>query len=225
MIEDRLERRLIATVIAIVIDALAAEHFEVTQEPSLTDRIGQSLEDLWLPLPRGFEITILTHSVSDRGPKADEPPTGTDLYVGIEVTIDGTRKTKGFLVQAKWDGGPKDGRLEDQCRKMLDISEDSYVWSYGPSGIKVEHARDVLRGIEMGNPASARPRHIEDLFDGVFECNEGDRKIGLPGGPNHRRALGDMIKRTAAEVGLALLVSKKPKASRGRRGDTRRSRI
>ena len=218
MIQNDFVRKLLATIIAIVLDELASEHYEVTQEPPLTARTGQRLEDLWFRLPPGFDLTILTHSLSDRGAKAEERPTGTDLYVGIEVEINGERKTKGFLVQAKWDeGGLWDDRLEEQSRKMLDISEDAYVWSYGPTGIKVQHARDGLRRIEGARTDLPAARHIDELFDAVLECSEGDRKIGLPDGPDRRRALGDMIKRTAAEAGLALLISQTPRRRRRRR--------
>jgi hypothetical protein len=49
---------------------------------------------------------------------------------------------KGMLAQARWDDTTKDAKLPDQINKMLDCSESSYVWVFGPHGVTCYPAGD-----------------------------------------------------------------------------------
>jgi hypothetical protein len=209
MIDDLRIRHEFADLIRRALDLLAQDHFDaLTQEPPLTARAGERLENLQVVgLPEGFKFKIITLDIPDRGWGALEKETGTDLYVGVEVTFDGRRTSKGFLVQAKWDDprSPAEAnRLADQCDTMLGISDNAYVWSYGKEGVKVEKAQAFSRGTEGAGGLTVRD--IGELFDAVLECTEGDQGLGLPEVDRPRAALGDMIERVRAQRGVAFQI-------------------
>lgn len=205
MIKDHRIRHRIADAIRVALDELAVDHYDaLTQEPPLTARAGQTLELQRHKLPKHYRMKILTQDLPDRGRGALEKKTGTDLYVGVEVTIHGQRESKGFFVQAKWDGkraADDQARLVSQCRKMLSITDQAFVWSYGKSGVNVTRAHD-----EVYTAGAVSPRTLSDQFYEVFSCREGTKDLALPIHERPRVALGEMLQTLGKEAGLAFVV-------------------
>ena len=148
MISDKQTRDLIAAAMASAVDEKCASHYGgITQEPALTARIGETLENkLDGAVVNGWMINVVTQDFPDRGPGSLERATGADLYVGIAVTADGRTTSKGFLAQAKWvDDVSDQQKLREQCADMLARTNSAYVWFYGPDGITFLPARTVER--------------------------------------------------------------------------------
>ncbi|MBA1348388.1 hypothetical protein [Rhizobium sp. WYCCWR 11146] len=73
------------------------------EEPDITSRIGQRLEDqLNGKVLHGYRVGVITETITSHGSKSLEKPMGTDLYFAISVENQlGHTTTKGVLVQAK----------------------------------------------------------------------------------------------------------------------------
>ena len=210
---DSFTRDLISEAIRSLIDDIAREHFDAaTQEHQLTSRICGALEakfsTAWFSNRR---VRVITQEFPDKGPGSAEKKTGVDLYVGIE--IDGPDPvSKGLLVQSKWKETARSGaehrRLVGQCEQMTARSPASYVWLYGPEGVEVVPAGEVVSST-ISPPESLGSRKISELFRNVLDCFEGDPAIGLPrglSGSATRRALKAMIAELAARSGILISI-------------------
>lgn len=195
---------MIAAALGSVADEVCSDHFDgLTQEPQITSRIGQALETSLDGKPiENYTVRVITQDFPDRGRASLESKSGADLYVGIEVTSGDRTTSKGFLVQAKL-AGERPSRLEEQCRKMLARSEASYVWVYGPNGVRAVPARRVLREpplqVFRGSP-------LNILFGQVLECSAGDPEIGVPSLPSARKALAGMLEELSVGEGILVRV-------------------
>ncbi|BCH31844.1 hypothetical protein MesoLjLc_37740 [Mesorhizobium sp. L-8-10] len=195
---DKLARDMIAAALRSTADALSKDHFgALTQEHQLTSRLAEGLERSQL---NGLDVlgdwvSITTQEFPDKGAGALEHKTGVDLYVGVNV-LETNGFSKGFFVQSKWKalGRPTKDRndLRRQCEGMLEISPWSYVWLYGPDGIEVVRARDVVDLPHM-QPEQLSPRNVGDTFGQVLACNEGDPLWAVPEGPGKRMRLAKLL--------------------------------
>ncbi|WP_249167634.1 hypothetical protein [Bradyrhizobium elkanii] len=79
-----------------------------------------------------------------------------------------------MLAQARWDDTTKDAKLPDQINKMLDCSESSYVWVFGPHGVTCYPAGDYLNP----EPEEESGQTVGSLIARGLRCEEGDRGIG-----------------------------------------------
>lgn len=210
---DPAARDLIARLLGRTVDNTVRDHLAgISQEPSITSRIGQSLEtELANKSVLGHRIRILTQDIPDRGSKSLEKPLGADLYVGISVNSSGIRQTKGFLVQAKIsDKLVRISDLDKDCEEMLRRSAASYVWLYEKSGVRIVNAQDVVkRGIK--SPKMLTRRRASTVFARTLECTEGDFEIGLPSVRGTKKAprtaLGEMLEELRVPQGVGVLVS------------------
>lgn len=210
---DPAARDLIARLLGRTVDKTVKDHLAgISQEPSITSRIGQGLEaELANKSVLGHRIRILTQDIPDRGSKSLEKPLGADLYVGISVSSHGIRQTKGFLVQAKIsDKLVSSSDLDEDCAEMLRRSAASYVWLYEKSGVRVVNAQDVLKRGEK-SPKVLKRRRASTVFARTFECTEGDFHIGLPSVRGTKKpprvALGEMLEELRVPQGVGVLVS------------------
>ena len=177
----------------------------LVEEPDITSRIGQRLEDRFDgEVLRGYRVRVITETITSHGSKSLEKPTGTDLYFAISVD-DGFSKalTKGVLVQAKRRDKLDWRELEEQCRRMNMVTKKgSVVWIYTPNGIDVVRSVDVLK-------RSSLVFGVDNLFDRVFECELGDRRK-VPNGPfGDRRELKTMIEALGAKNAVWLDLERK----------------
>lgn len=180
-------------------DCVCREHYgSLTQEPALTSRIAQAVEDRMRHFQHhGYQVQVVTQDVPDRGRDALEGKLGADLYVGIRLVRNRrVRMSKGFLVQAKLDGRPDRRRLEEQSNKMSSFTRASYVWIYTEDGVNVVRA----------NEASAdyrEVRRLDSLITETLYCHEGDFGLAIPRGRLSRRACA--ISSSSWELGQAWL--------------------
>jgi hypothetical protein len=211
---DSLARDVLAEALRSVVDEITREHFDaVTQEHQLTSRICAAMEARFADTRvSGRRVRVIVQEFPDKGRGSAEKKTGVDLYIGVE--IDGAVPvSKGLLVQSKWKETKRapgeHKRLVNQCREMLDRSDAAYVWLYGPEGVDVVPAGDLVDAGTLP-PEQLGSRKVSELFRNVFDCFEGDRAIGLPrgvaSGRDMRQALKGMIKEMAAERGLVIAI-------------------
>ena len=213
--DDPIARDLIARALGRAVDQGVREHlFGISQEPQITSRIGQKLEEaLDGESILGHRIRVITQDIPDRGPKSLEKPIGADLYVGISVSSGGKRQTKGFLTQAKISDKLKTQSdfddLDNDCRDMLKRSNASYVWLYEKSGVRVINAEEMLkRGLQ--SPTKLKRRRASTVFARTLECTEGDFGLGLPSVRGTRKklraALGEMLEELRIPKGVGVLI-------------------
>jgi hypothetical protein len=212
---DPIARDLIAAALGKTIDRAVREHIAgMTQEAPLTARIGQMLEsELNGKDILGNQIRILTQDIPDRGPRALEKDIGADLYVGIEVSgPGGRRETKGFLVQAKLSRNlnrtSEEKELRDACKRLSDVTDASYVFVYGESGVRVVNAKKLVEDLGT-RPRDMKTRRITTLFKRTLECTEGDVGLGLPqvrGAVRARSALSDKLRELRVERAVEVII-------------------
>ncbi|GAB5460210.1 hypothetical protein [Hoeflea alexandrii] len=215
MLDDPTARDLIAAALGKTIDRAVREHIGgITQEAPLTARIGQMLEiELNGKDILGNHIRIITQDIPDRGRGALEKDIGADLYVGVEVSGPGRRrKTKGFLVQAKLrdklSGTSDEKLLRDSCKRLSGITEASYVFIYGPSGVGVINATKLVEDSRT-RPRDMKTRRVTTLLKKTLECSEGDVDLGLPNNRRAgrtRRALSDRLKGLKVERAVEVII-------------------
>jgi hypothetical protein len=201
------DRNGIATKIAQAIDGQARDHYDSeSMEPHLSSRIGVAIEielrGMRLP---DYKFSIITQDMGDRGAHARESRTGTDLYINISLTgEDGF--DKGLFIQAKWDHDRDWRRLSKQCRDMRKITKSSsYVWIYGPTGVRVIMASTIVGDPHFPIDASSG-RNVADMMDEVLACERGDRRRGIADVPSRRQALRTMLDAIDAELGLDIRI-------------------
>jgi hypothetical protein len=151
-------------------------HYDaLTQEPQLTAKIAGAIEATLDEFDYGdLNIKIAVRDFPAQGPGALEGKVGADVYVSVAI-IGEDRKdvSKGMLAQAKWDYTTKDAKLPGQIDKMMDRSESSYVWEFGPHRVTSFPAGDYF------NPApDSHGQTIGSLIANGLRCEEGDPGIG-----------------------------------------------
>lgn len=220
MIPDTFTRDMIAAALRSVADEVCREHASLmTQEHQITSRLGEALERELRGLQvNGYRVEIVTQDIPDHGPGSLEKRIGTDLYIGLETRIDGVRRSKGLLVQAKKHKSLSSRERKDltlQCEKMTARSDSSYVWSYSEEGVRVHRASAVALKWHQKLRGGDR---VDDLISDVLACNQGDEALGLPevasdAGASQldvrrsmREAVGTMLERlgTRSAVGVSI---------------------
>ncbi|MGO8047057.1 hypothetical protein ACC713_29605 [Rhizobium johnstonii] len=208
-------RDLIAEAIRSVVDELVKEHFDaLTQEHQLTSRICQALEGSFRDTMFGkYRVRIVVQEMPDKGPGTLEKKTGVDLYIGIRVD-EGVPISKGLFIQSKWK--ESEGRsakeqktLVGQCREITKRTDSGYVWLYGPDGVDVVPAKEVIANPKAA-PEALGSRKINEVVRQVLDCFEGDRKYGLPDDLPVRKALVVMMERFAANAAISIDISSRP---------------
>lgn len=204
MIKDAVSREQIAASFRAIIDEVCAEHVgTLTQEPALTARIGQAIESRLNGYEFGeYTLKVITQDIPDRGPSSLESAIGADLYVNIEVQSSGAKKSKGFLVQAKMEGGIS-RKLRTQCENMLSRSRSAYVWTYKKDGVRVAPA---TRAVETPKRLRWHGTNAYDLFSEVLACREGDPDLAVPSSPNPREALRRFLNELDIRSGIAVKI-------------------
>lgn len=201
MIANSQARSEIANAIGRSLDDLVRERMTgLIEEPDITSRVGQRLEDRFdNKTLGGYHVRVITETITSHGSHSLEKPMGTDLYFAISVEDEGgTQISKGVLVQAKRRDKVKWPELEEQCRRMsLVTKKGSVVWIYAKNGIDVIKSQDVHK-------KSSKSVGISTFFDLVLECEIGDQRK-VPKGPfGNRKQLKTMLETLGARNGVWL---------------------
>ncbi|MFL5297730.1 MAG: hypothetical protein ACJ798_15240 [Phenylobacterium sp.] len=169
----------IATAIGQSLDELVRERMAgLVEEPDITSRIGQRLEDRFDGRRLGgYHVRVISETIPSHGGRSLEKPTGTDLYFALSVEDqDGVQSSKGVLVQAKRRDRLKWPDLVKQCRRMRMITKKgSVAWIYGKSGVDVVKSQHVLN-------MNSAVLSMKEFFDRLLECEIGDQRK-VPNGP------------------------------------------
>jgi len=195
--------------IKLLIDGVVAEisarhHDAETQEHQFTSRLAEAIESRLDGITvDGVRLRVTVQELSDRGPASRERRVGADLYISVAVDGPDGQISKGLLVQAKWASTiQKDDRLKDQCRQMLDRTQESYVWVYAPRGVA------VIRATDIGNtPLPKTAGTIGTLIADGLSCSAGDPRIGLNLRIPTVHALDSIMRDLSAERGISFVVT------------------
>ena len=157
------------------VDALREGRVE--QEPAMTDRMLGAIEESL----RNFQrkgIRWSAKTLTDRGRGSQESRYGADFMGVLNIALPEFAVSKGFLAQAKLVRNGSSGDLEElteQCKKMLHLSPDSFVFLYGRDGVRVVPAISVV-GAKV-DPLELYSRSAQRFFEEHFECFIGDGNI------------------------------------------------
>jgi len=194
---DRQNRLLITEALGQAVDELVADLYTVpvdgpsiTQEPEMTSRICQRVEDRLDGQRVGdYIFRVIAQSMPDRGPRSLEKITGADLF--LSVSLDGPEGfDKGLFVQAKYDYNIDRGELLDASRRMERQADAKgcYVWVYKKEGVKVFSSHQIrqMRGSTL---EGLHPRSMTGLTARILDCYVGTKAWGIPQGPRRRDAV------------------------------------
>lgn len=180
------------------VDALRERRVE--QEPAMTDRmlgaIEESLKDY-----QAKGIRWRAKTLTDRGPGSQESRFGADFMGVLNIALPDFAVSKGFLAQAKLVRNGSAGNIQElkrQCERMLNLSPASFVFLYGPDGVRVVPAISVI-GSNVG-PLELYSRSAQRFFEEHLQCFIGDRNIQSPT-PD---TLSDMRERFEARSAIML---------------------
>lgn len=124
------------TVDDIVVKVVQKHYNALTQEPQLTAKVAEAIELALDEINIGdLNAKVLVRDFPPQGPGALEGKVGADVYISTAVIGEtGEDVSKGMLAQAKWDHSMRDPKLAEQEIKMLERTESSHVWVFGPYG-------------------------------------------------------------------------------------------
>jgi hypothetical protein len=162
------------------VDEYVAGHVE--HEPEFTgEMLGRMKEAMNGFVTRGVRWTAKV--LTSQGPKAQENVFGADFMGVLEFDLPEYRVKKGFLAQAKrierdqriapreWD------RMVQQCKQMLSITAESFVFIYSRSGIVIVPALTIASATTPSNPHDFYSRTALRFYKDHFECFVGDQEI------------------------------------------------
>ena len=151
-------------------------------EPDVTSALVTRLRDAF----DGYQKAGIKWSakiLSSHGPGAEESVFGADFLGVLQIDFPDFRIRKGFLAHAKkQDEGKKLStddwkRLREQCEKMMNVSNTSFVFIYSQNGFFVVPAISVLA---CGGPEdlhTLHPMKIHQFYRQHFYCFVGDYDI------------------------------------------------
>lgn len=148
----------------------------------LADRIEWAVDGLHLD---GIQWRVRARKLESKRRASEEARVGADLGVVIRMSGKGFDVRKGYLIQSKLvrdisldraNRSPfrTNDRVIDQCKKMLRVTPESYVWLYTPSGVSVLRAGTVL-DVDPQLVHRAARQSLHDFFLAGFLSWSGDR--------------------------------------------------
>jgi hypothetical protein len=153
-----------------------------------------------------------------QGSGALERRVGADVYISVAIIPEDRKDvSKGMLAQAKWDDSTADRRLPRQIGDMLDRTESSYVWVYGPDGVTCYPAGDYLNPTEEDAGQS-----VGSLIANGLRCEEGDRNIGRDLTKPTVTSLREAMEELGVRRGMALTIREGKRRRRFYRRPTER---
>jgi hypothetical protein len=118
-------------------------------------------------------------------------------------------KTKGMLVQVKWDHALARSdewrRLRNQSKRMLSRSEESETWILTPNGVLVVDARKTANEHRPNNLFEGATTPGQIIADGL-RCERGDVKIGRDAYEEPSQAIGEVMRRLSVPHSVSFTV-------------------
>lgn len=162
------------------VDDLAAQRVE--HEPEFTsEMIGRMKESMNGYRVGGVRWTAKT--LTSHGANAQERRFGADFMGVLDLDLPEYKVQKGFLAQAKridrWGGmaGSEWDRMADQCKTMLSITPESFVFVYSPDSITVIPAIAVISAQQRSSLSDFYSRSLVRFYEDHFECFVGDMRL------------------------------------------------
>lgn len=157
----------------------------IEHEAPFTDRLIANLQNqLDGKTIKGVHWKAKT--LTDRGRHSQESTFGADFLGVLTLDLQGLCVMKGFLAQAKLirrgnkiKQESQFERLQEQCRKMLNFTPDSFVFLYSKQAIKIVPASSVA-GTSSEHLNSLSNRTVGRFFTEYIECFVGDPKLNAP---------------------------------------------
>ena len=158
-----------------------AEH-RVEHEPEFTsEMIGRMKESMNVYRVGGVLWTAKT--LTSHGANAQERRFGADFMGILDLDLPEYKVRKGFLAQAKridwWGGmaGSEWDRMVDQCKTMLSITPESFVFVYSPRDITVIPAISIISAQQRSSLSDFYSRRLVRFYEDHFECFIGDMRL------------------------------------------------
>lgn len=205
MIDDYESRLVVADALAKELDDLVRDRMTgLVEEPDITSRLGQRLEDRFEGRHLGgYRVRVMSETFTSHGPGSLEKPVGADLYLALSVEDGhGRTVTKGVLIQAKRRDRIDHPEFAEQCRRMMNVTrKGSVAWIYTGTGVDVVRATETLKG-------TWNVLRAVSFFDEVLRCTLGDLRQVPKGAFGDRRALKGMLQKIGAENAVWLDLEK-----------------
>jgi hypothetical protein len=155
---------------------------KIEEETDFTsEMLGRMKESMEGFRTRGVRWTAKT--LTSHRPNAQETTFGADFIGVVSFDFPDFKISKGFLAQAKrvepngyissddWD------RMVVQCKKMLWLTSESFVFLYSRTGITIVPATAIVSAQGRCNPHDFYFRRITRFYEDHFECFVGDLQI------------------------------------------------
>jgi hypothetical protein len=213
VIDDLVSRLVVANALTKELDDLARDRMTgLVEEPDITSRLGQRLEDRFEGRQLGgYRVRVMSETFTSHGFGSLEKPVGADLYLAVSVEDrhgHGRTVTKGVLIQAKRRDRIDRPEFTEQCRRMMNVTrKGSVAWIYTSNGVDVVRATETLRGTWNVLRAGS-------FFDEVLRCTLGDLRQVPKGAFGDRRALKEMLQKIGAENAVWLDLEKSKGSSK-----------
>lgn len=151
----------------------------------MADRIERSIDGM---LVGGMKWEIITRKLPWRGPKSEESRFGADLGLALRMSGRGFDVTKGYLIQAKmvealefevleYPPFGKGDRVFAQCKDMLKITQEAYVWLYSETGISILRAGSMVK-TDPSRISRMRRQSLHGFMIRAFMSWNGDYRLG-----------------------------------------------
>jgi hypothetical protein len=119
--------------------------FSSLKTPSTNWRVGAVISEH----EDGPAIPSVRFQARQTSPRSEEPWSGADILMVLDIDTPDYKQRKGVLIQSKrLEPGKKlttdaSNDLHKQCKDMLDLSASSYVFLYAHEGVKILSATTV----------------------------------------------------------------------------------
>jgi len=179
----------------------------IEQEEDFTSRLLQSISDRFNQARFGG-LVWSSKVLTSKGHGAQERIIGADFMSVLSMQHPDMRFTKGFLAQAKFVRGKAviDDRLREQCRRMLNVSADSFVFVYLADAVRVAGALAVAGAGPRSTLQGVYTVDIVEFFGLHLRCLIGDQAI-RDATPETLDELARAAEMAIPRFGLALVAS------------------
>ena len=171
-------------------------HDRTPDEPSITGRflaiLQNEINQHGAEKLRIKGLRITSSIIQDRGKNSPEHRLGADFSILLDIDIVGFKLKKGFLCQAKKEAShmtlksanspttvsfyhnAEFIRLQDQARRMLQVTPDSFVMLYSVREFVVVPAISI---VGLNDKGALYAKRIKDFFGEFLMCFIGDQTI------------------------------------------------